>query len=130
VVDFYKRFRKSGQGSHGSELAVSRWATAGWGVFCIIVALYASRLGNLIEAVNILGSLFYGTILGVFLVAFYMKKVNGTNVFIAALVAEVFVVYCWFIDLTAFLWLNVSGCLMVMLLAWLLQAFRPKIEVK
>ena len=88
------------------------------------MALYASKLGNLIEAVNILGSLFYGTILGIFLVAFYMKKINGTNVFIAALIAEAFVVYCWYIDLTAFLWLNVSGCLMVMLLAWLLQTFR------
>jgi solute:Na+ symporter, SSS family len=121
VVDFYQRFRKGAQQSDLKILAISRWTTVAWGVFCIVVALYASRLGNLIEAVNILGSLFYGTILGVFLVAFYMKSVNGNNVFIAALIAEVFVVYCWHIDLTAFLWLNVSGCLMVMLLSWILQ---------
>lgn len=125
VVDFYQRMRSSQHEHESKTLAVSRWATVAWGIFCIIVALYASRLGNLIEAVNILGSLFYGTILGIFLVAFYMKKINGTNVFIAALIAEVFVVYCWYIDLTAFLWLNVSGCLMVMLLAWLLQTFHP-----
>ncbi len=126
VVDFYQRMGKQEQESHAKELAVSRWATIAWGVFCIVVALYASKLGNLLEAVNILGSLFYGTILGVFLVAFYMKKVNGTNVFVAALIAEVFVMYCWYIDLTAFLWLNVSGCLMVMILSWLLQTFRGK----
>jgi solute:Na+ symporter, SSS family len=126
VVDFYQRIGNRKHESEGKHLAVSRWATIAWGAFCIVVALYASKLGNLIEAVNILGSLFYGTILGVFLVAFYMKKVNGTNVFIAALIAEAFVVFCWYIDLTAFLWLNVSGCLMVMLLSWLLQTFRPK----
>ena len=123
VVDFYQRFRKGAQQTDGKVLSVSRWATVAWGVFCIVVALYASKLGNLIEAVNILGSLFYGTILGVFLVAFYMKKVNGNNVFIAALLGEAFVIYCWYIDLTAFLWLNVSGCLMVMLLSYLLQKF-------
>jgi solute:Na+ symporter, SSS family len=124
LVDFYQRMGSRKQESEGKELAVSRLATVIWGAFCILVALYASKLGNLIEAVNILGSLFYGTILGIFLVSFYMKKINGTNVFIAALIAEAFVVYCWYIDLTAFLWLNVSGCLMVMLLAWLLQTFR------
>jgi hypothetical protein len=130
VVDFYQRINSSKNEHESKTLAVSRWSTVAWGVFCIVVALYASRLGNLIEAVNILGSLFYGTILGVFLVAFYMKKVNGTNVFIAALLAETFVVYCWVIDLTAFLWLNVSGCLMVMLIAWLLQTFRPSTVAK
>lgn len=123
VVDFYQRFRKGDQQADAKVLSVSRWATVAWGIFCIVVALYASKLGNLIEAVNILGSLFYGTILGVFLVAFYMKKVNGNNVFIAALLGEAFVIYCWYIDLTAFLWLNVSGCLMVMLLSYLLQKF-------
>jgi solute:Na+ symporter, SSS family len=123
VVDFYQRFRKGDQQADAKVLSVSRWATVAWGIFCIVVALYASKLGNLIEAVNILGSLFYGTILGVFLVAFYMKKVNGNNVFIAALLGEAFVIYCWYIDLTAFLWLNVSGCLVVMLLSYLLQKF-------
>jgi SSS family solute:Na+ symporter len=125
IVDFHKRiFRKDE--SDASYLAASRWATVGWGVFCIIAALYASKLGNLIEAVNILGSLFYGTILGIFLVAFYMKKINGTSVFYAAVIAEAFIVYAWIVNLTAFLWLNVIGCLLVMFLALIIQFFSDK----
>lgn len=107
------------------ELSASRWATVAWGVFCIIVALYANRLGNLIEAVNILGSLFYGTILGIFLVAFYMKKVKGTAVFISAIIVEIFIVFAWWQDLLAFLWLNVIGSLLVMLFAWVIHRLRP-----
>lgn len=120
VVDFYKRIFKK-EGSDQQYLNASRWATFGWGLFCVVVALYASRLGNLIEAVNILGSLFYGTILGIFLVAFYMKKVGGKAVFIAAIIAEVFVVISWRMELTAFLWLNVIGCILVMGFALLIQ---------
>lgn len=122
VVDFYKRiFRK--QQSDKGYLSASRWATVAWGVFCVIVALYANKLGNLIEAVNILGSLFYGTILGIFLVAFYMKKISGTAVFFAALISEAFIIYAWKTNLTAFLWLNVMGCLAVMALGFLIQRF-------
>ena len=122
VVDFYKRlFKKEGTDQH--YLSASRWLTVFWGLFCILVAFYASKLGNLIEAVNILGSLFYGTILGIFLVAFYMKRIDGTAVFVAALIAEVFVVYAWIVNLTAFLWLNVIGCVLVMLFAFLIQLF-------
>ncbi len=129
VVDFYKRIFKKEE-SDKKYLAASRWATVAWGLFCIVVAFYAARLGNLIEAVNILGSLFYGTILGIFLVAFYMKKINGTAVFYAALIAEVFVVIAWLTELTAFLWLNVIGCLLVMGFAWTLQKliFKPVIK--
>jgi solute:Na+ symporter, SSS family len=123
VVDFYKRvYNKTG--TESQYLAASRWFTIGWGVFCIVAAVFASRLGNLIEAVNILGSLFYGTILGIFLVAFYMKSISGTSVFYAALIAEAFIAYAWIVDLTAFLWLNVMGCLLVMSLAWLIQKSR------
>lgn len=120
VVDFYKRLFHKG-GSDRNYLNASRWATFAWGVFCVVVALYASRLGNLIEAVNILGSLFYGTILGIFLVAFYMKHIGGRAVFVAALLAEAFIVYAWITDLTAFLWLNVIGCILVMVLSQLFQ---------
>jgi len=120
VVDFYKRIFKKSE-SDAKYLSASRWITLLWGLFCIAVAFYASRLGNLIEAVNILGSLFYGTILGIFLVAFYMKKVGGTAVFYAAILAEIFIVYAWMTDLTAFLWLNVIGCLLVMAFAFVIQ---------
>jgi len=94
----------------------------GWGVFCIIVAMFAYDLGNsLIEAVNVLGSLFYGVILGVFLVAFLLKKItNGTVVFIAAIVTELLVLFIFFLTKAGhlklgFLWLNPIGALGVIL---------------
>ncbi|MDF2456963.1 MAG: yidK [Cytophagaceae bacterium] len=127
VVDFYKRFFRT-EGDEKNYLSASRWSTVGWGIFCIGVALYASKLGNLIEAVNILGSLFYGTILGIFLVAFYLKKVQGTAVFYAAVITEVFIVFAWVMDLMAFLWLNAMGCLLLMVLALLIQACMKKRE--
>lgn len=120
-IDFYKRFSKK-ESSEKKELFQSRLFTVGWGLFCLVVALYAGKLGNLIEAVNILGSLFYGTILGIFLVAFYMKNIAGQAVFYAAIVAEAFIIYAWLTDLTAFLWLNVIGCLLVMIIAYVIQA--------
>lgn len=120
VVDVYKRMINK-EGSETTYLNASRIATIAWGSFCILVAFYAGRLGNLIEAVNILGSLFYGTILGIFIVAFYMKKIGGTAVFYAALIAEAFIVAAWYFELTAFLWLNVIGCLLVMMISWLIE---------
>ncbi len=120
VVDVYKRLIHK-EGTDKEYLTASRWATAGWGVFCVGVALWASKLGNLIEAVNILGSLFYGTILGIFVVAFYLKKVGGQAVFWGAILAEVFVVGIWLSDVMAFLWLNVVGCVLVVVFALLLQ---------
>jgi hypothetical protein len=74
--------------------------------------------------VNILGSWFYGTILGVFLVAFYFRKIHGDAVFWAAILAEVFVIYAWWIDLTAFLWLNLIGCVLVILFAYFFNLFK------
>jgi Na+/proline symporter len=120
IIDFYKRFINKDAADH-RYLSASRWATVFWGVFCVIVAIYAGKLGNLIEAVNILGSLFYGTILGIFLTAFFLKKVNGKAVFYAAIIAEIFVVYAWWTDGMAFLWLNVLGCLLVMGISILLE---------
>lgn len=120
VVDVYKRLIRS-EGDDAHYLSVSRWATIGWGIFCIVVAQFANRLGSMIEAVNILGSLFYGVILGVFVVAFYVKSVGGKATFWAAIISEVLVVISWYLNLTAFLWLNVIGCLLVVMIAWLLQ---------
>ena len=120
VIDIYKRLINKDASSE-FYLSFSRWATVGWGLFCVIIAVYAGKMGNLLEAVNILGSLFYGTILGIFVVAFYMKNVGGKAVFYAALITEVFVFTSWMLELTAFLWLNVIGCLLVMLFSYLLQ---------
>ncbi len=123
VVDVYKRLIKT-DGSDSHYLKASRWLTVAWGVLCIGIAEFAGKMGNLIEAVNILGSLFYGTILGIFVVAFYLKFIKGATAFYAAVIAEVLVLYCFWIDLTAFLWLNVIGCLLVVLIAVLLHLFK------
>lgn len=120
VIDIYKRLINKGA-TDEKYLAVSRWSTVIWGIFCLLMALYASKMGNLIEAVNILGSLFYGTILGIFIVAFYLKKIGGSATFWAALLTEVVVFACWQANIMAFLWLNVVGCLLVMIFAQAIQ---------
>jgi SSS family solute:Na+ symporter len=122
IIDFYKRFINT-TANPQKYLDASRWATAAWGVFCVLVALYAGKLGNLIEAVNKLGSLFYGNILGIFLVAFYLKKVKGSAVFYAAIITEVFVIAIWMNDMMAYLWLNAIGCVLVISIAWVMQFF-------
>ncbi|MCD6064781.1 MAG: yidK [Flavipsychrobacter sp.] len=101
------------------QLMLGRLHTLGWGIFCIMVAMFATRMGSLIEAVNILGSLFYGTILGVFLVAFYVKRAGGTVVFTAAVIAELCVVIVYNLDIVSFLWLNVIGALVVVIVSLL-----------
>lgn len=123
VVDVYNRVLPN---HTTSEVALSRWLTLGWGIFCIIVAQFANLIGgSMIEIVNVLGSLFYGVILGIFCVAFYLKSVGGRATFWAALLAEAIVVGCYQFDLMAFLWLNVVGCLLVMLFALLLNQLLP-----
>ena len=116
VVDVYKRLLKP-QAEERYYVLVSRIATVFWGAFAIAFAQQASRLGSLVEAVNILGSLFYGTILGIFLTGFYVRKVSGTAVFAAAIVAEAAVLACYLFTPISFLWYNVLGCLAVILLA-------------
>lgn len=120
VVDIYKRFVNK-EGSDSRYLGASRLFTLVWGVLCVLVALYASKLGNLLEAVNILGSLFYGTILGIFVVAFYVKRAGGQAVLWAAVLTEIIVVALWWFDVMAFLWLNLVGCVLVVVFALLLQ---------
>ena len=129
VVDIYKRiFNKTG--SDGAYVNASRWATVLWGVVCIIMALFTSKIGNLIEAVNILGSFIYGTILGVFLVAFYLKNVGSKAVFYAAILAEAIVCALGFAEVVAYLWLNVIGCLAVVIIAFILQKLMKEKEVE
>lgn len=124
INDIYKRlYRPDASDKH--YLKVSRWSTLGWGILCILVAQFANKMGSLIEAVNILGSIFYGTILGIFLVAFYLKRLRGSPVFFAALITEVIVVSVYLMDIISFLWLNVIGCAGVILFAFLLQWILP-----
>jgi SSS family solute:Na+ symporter len=112
IVDIYKRFVVR-RGTDKHYLIVSRFMMAFWGCYGIAFAHYASRLGSLVEAVNILGSLFYGTMLGIFLLAFYVKSVNGTAAFAGAIIGEAAVLYCFRYTGIAWLWYNVIGCLVV-----------------
>jgi SSS family transporter len=126
VIDIYKRMiKKDAADSH--YLKVSKLSTILWGIYAIVFALFASQLGSLVEAVNILGSLVYGTILGIFLVAFYLKKIGGNASFYAALVAELVVLYCYLFTSIPFLWYNVIGCLLVIILASIINPFLPKV---
>jgi len=116
VVDIYKRVCKK-NASERHYLIASKLATVFWGIYAINFAMFANRLGSLIEAVNILGSLFYGTILGIFLIAFYFKKIGGHATFIAAIIAELTVLGCYFFSEIPYLWFNVIGCVLLITLA-------------
>jgi SSS family solute:Na+ symporter len=130
MVDFHRRFRTKKE-SGEDEYKLSRWYTLGWGVFCIIVAMFTKNIGNsLIEAVNVLGSLFYGVILGVFLVAFFLKSIrNGNVVFWAAILAESVVLLVFILTKAGvfkmgFLWLNPIGAFGVIIFSILLSMFK------
>jgi hypothetical protein len=94
-------------------------------MIAMVFAMLASFAENLIQFVNIVGSLFYGTILGIFLTAFYIKRVGGTAVFWAAIVAEGVVLYCYRFTEIAFLLYNIIGCGIVVILSLLLQSVLP-----
>jgi Na+/proline symporter len=130
-VDFYQRLINPNATEH-QQLKMSKWFTVGWGILAIGFALTAKLFDNLIEMVNLLGSLFYGTILGIFLVAFFIKKIRGKAIFYSALLAEACVltlhfgrVYEWsFLNgfKVEYLWYNLIGCALVLLFAFLLNA--------
>ena len=120
LIDFHKQYIKTDT-TNEEEFRLSRMYTLLWGVFCIIFAQFATNLGSLIEAVNILGSWFYGVMLGIFLVAFYLKKVGGNAVFYSAILGEVVVLSMYAFTDIGWLWLNVIGALAVVLFSLILQ---------
>ncbi len=125
VVDLYRRsWVKDRSDSH--YLLASKGFTVLWGAIALGFASIARQFENLIQAVNIIGSIFYGVILGIFFVAFFLKKVGGTAVFIAALISEALVIAIYFYGDIAFLWLNFIGCALVMSLAIVLELFVGK----
>lgn len=120
VIDVYKRnIYKTGSENH--YLIASKLFTLFWGIIAILFATFAGLLDNLIQAVNILGSIFYGTILGVFLSGFFIKYIKGNAVFFGAMVAQAVVLYCYFYTDMAYLWFNVVGCGLVIFTALLYQ---------
>ena len=134
MIDFYMRFKKnSSYHQDETKYHLSKWFTFAWGVFCIVIAEFANRMGSLIEAVNILGSLFYGVILGIFLVAFYCKKISGTAVFWSAIIGEAIIVILFILDNNniiglGFLWLNVIGAMAVLLISLAIQRALPAVS--
>lgn len=124
IIDLHRRFKKS-EMSQEEEFSWSRRYTLLWGLFCVLIACFASEIGNsLIETVNILGSLFYGTILGIFLVAFWLKNVGADSVFVAALISQVSVFMLFKLTDVSFLWYNVLGCLVVFSVAYIIELFK------
>jgi Na+/proline symporter len=112
VIDVYKRHLVRG-GSDAHYLLASRIATAFWGLYAVMFAQFGRNLGSLIEAVNRLGSLFYGSLLGVFTLAFFFPKVGGTGAFFGMIAAEVAIFAAYLFTGISFLWYNVIGCVMV-----------------
>jgi Na+/proline symporter len=125
VVDFYRRSFRPHETDH-HYLVVAKGFTVFWGVVAVLFAAFAGMLDNLIQAVNILGSIFYGPMLGVFLVGFFIKRVRGTPVFAATLVAQACVVAVFAFTKIGFLWYNVIGCGVVIVLALALDAAIPR----
>ncbi|GAB2953078.1 hypothetical protein GCM10027048_17870 [Hymenobacter coalescens] len=125
LIDLYRPFTRRVACTEEHLVRVSRWATVAWGTLGIGFALFAARMENLIQAVNILGSLFYGTILGIFAVAFFQKHVRGRAVFWAAAATQLATVLAFWLTDIAYLWYNILGCFAVMLLAELLQRLWP-----
>ena len=112
VVDIYKRHFRKGASDH-HYLTASRVATAFWGAYAVAFAGFGKHLGSLIEAVNIVGSLFYGSLLGVFVLAFFFKRVNGTGAFVGMIAGEAAIFAAFLFTGISFLWYNVIGCLVV-----------------
>ena len=119
AMDLYKR--NSGALSEAKMVRVSKLFTLGWGILAILIACVAHLADNLIQLVNIIGSIFYGNVLGIFLLAFFFKFVKGNAVFTAALITQVIVILGWWYDWMPFLWLNFFGCIVVMGIAMIIQ---------
>lgn len=125
VIDHYKRFFKK-DASDGHYLRAAQIAAAFWGLYAVVTAQFGRGLGSLIEAVNMLGSLFYGSLLGVFILAFFFSRVTGTGAFIGVLVGQATVLAAWSMTGLSFLWYPVIGCLTVMITAVLVSAIWPR----
>jgi SSS family transporter len=122
ALDLYKRNRK-GEREPKHYVRASKLFTLLWGVIAILIACVASLFDNLIQLVNIIGSIFYGNVLGIFLLAFFFRYVRGNAVFIAAIVTQIMVIIGFRLDWMSYLWLNAFGCTLVILLALVLEAF-------
>jgi len=124
VIDVYRRHIRANASDH-HYLWASRLATAFWAGYAVFFAHYAKKLGSLIEAVNLLGSLFYGSLLGVFVLAFWFRRVNGTAAFIGMLLGEAAIFWAFWFTGISFLWYNVIGCVVVVITGVVVSWLRP-----
>lgn len=126
TIDLYKRNQIAKSEDH--YIKASKLFTLAWGIIAIIFACVANLFDNLIQLVNIIGSIFYGNVLGIFLLAFFIKPVSAKPVFIAAIITQIIVVLGWLFEWMPYLWLNLFGCGLVMILAIVIQIFTPKLK--
>jgi solute:Na+ symporter, SSS family len=122
TIDFWRHFRPLAAADESRNVRVAKRFTAMWGIFAVAFALFAGFAENLIEAINILGSIFYGVVLGIFLVAFFLRRVGGSAVFFAALAAQVLVIAMYLSLNIGYLWYNLIGCAACVAFSMLLQA--------
>ena len=127
-IDLYGRNQKEDKGED-HMVKMTKWFTLGWGIIAIIIACFADLAENLIQLVNIIGSIFYGNVLGIFLLAFFFKHIKGNAVFNGALITQAIVVLGWWYDWMPYLWLNLFGCVLVIVIAHILQIALPKKEL-
>ena len=97
-----------------------------WGLCAITIACFAYLADNLIQLVNIIGSIFYGNVLGIFLIAFFLNKIKSNAVFSGAIITQAIIIIAWFYDWMPFLWLNVFGCTLVILISYLINTIIKK----
>lgn len=131
TIDLWRHFRPLAAHDEARNVRAAKWFTAFWGIIAVAFALFAGFSENLIEAINIIGSIFYGVVLGIFLVAFFLKHVGGTAVFWAAVVAQtlIFALYVLHhrypaLDIS-YLWYNLIGCAACVVFSLVLQAILP-----
>jgi len=120
TIDIYNRNRKT-KSTELHTVNATKIFTVMWGVLAISIACVAYLADNLIQLVNIIGSIFYGNVLGIFLIAFFIKYIKSNAVFIAALITQLIIIYIYYNDLIPYLWLNVIGALTVIIISYLLQ---------
>ncbi|MGB5699314.1 sodium:solute symporter [Muriicola sp.] len=122
ALDLYKR-NKKGEFTQQHYVRVSKAFTLLWGIIAILIACVADLFDNLIQLVNIIGSIFYGNVLGIFLLAFFFKFVKGNAVFVAAIITQIIVIVGYQLDWMSYLWLNAFGCTLVIIFAMVLEGF-------
>ena len=121
-IDLYGRNLK-GKKDDAAMVRVTKWFTLAWGIVAIIIACFANLAENLIQLVNIIGSIFYGNVLGIFLLAFFFKRIKGNAVFVGALITQIIIIAGWWFNWMPYLWLNLFGCVLVILITNLIQGY-------